>query len=149
MEICYHWAKSLLLGEKNMSILLMIHSILRWVIVIVGVVAIVKFALGWLRGGTFKGMDRGLASGFSGLVDLQTTLGIIYLIWNGLAGPGFPRFRIEHGVVMIIAAFVGHLSARWKNADDKTRFRNSMLIVIDVLIIIFIGVAFLPGGWSR
>ena len=50
---------------------------------------------------------------------------------------------------MIIAAFVGHLSARWKNADDKTRFRNSMLIVIDVLIIIFIGVAFLPGGWSR
>ena len=132
-----------------MGILLMIHSILRWLIVIVAVFAIVKFALGWLRGGTFKSMDRGLASGFSGLVDLQVTLGIIYLIWDGIAITGFPAFRIEHAITMIIAAVVGHLSARWKNTEDKIRFRNSLFIVIDVLIIIFIGVARLPGGWSR
>ena len=128
-----------------MAILLTIHSYLRWVIFIVALVAIIKFALGWQRGGAFKGMDRGLASGFSGLVDLQATLGIIYLIWDGIANTGFPLFRIEHGITMIIAAFVGHLSARWKNADDKTRFRISLFIVIDVLVIIFIGVAFLPG----
>ncbi len=132
-----------------MGILLMIHSILRWVIFIVAFIAVIKFAFGWLRGGAFKGMDRGLASAFSGLVDLQVTLGLIYMIWDGLAETGFPLFRIEHGIVMVFAAFVGHLSSRWKNADDKTRFRNSMLIIIDVLIIIFIGVAFLPGGWSR
>ena len=132
-----------------MGILLMIHSILRWVIVIIAIVAIVKFALGWLRGGAFKGMDRGLASGFSGLIDLQSTLGLIFLVWTGLAGAGFPMYRIEHTVTMLIAAFVGHLSSRWKNADDKTRFRNSLFIVIDVLIIVFIGVARLPGGWNR
>ena len=36
-----------------MQILLMIHSIVRWLIVLVAIVAAVKFALGWLRGGTF------------------------------------------------------------------------------------------------
>ena len=127
-----------------MSVLLTIHSYVRWLIVIVAVVAAVKFAIGWLRGGAFKSMDRGLASGFSGLIDLQVTLGIILLVWSGLAGVGFPMYRIEHAVTMIIAAGVAHLPVRWKNADDKTRFRNSLFIVLDVLIIIFIGVMRLP-----
>ena len=127
-----------------MSTLLTIHSYVRWLIVIVAVIAAVKFAIGWLRGGAFQGMDRGLTSGFSGLIDLQVTLGLVYLIWNGLAVEGFPAFRIEHAVTMIIAAVVAHLPVRWKNADDKTRFRNSLFIILDVLIIIFIGVVRLP-----
>jgi hypothetical protein len=128
-----------------MSTLLTIHSYLRWLIVIVAVVAIVKFAIGWLRGGTFKGIDRGLASGFSGLIDLQATLGLIYFVWNGIAGAGFPVYRIEHAVIMIVAAVVGHLFSRWKDAEDKKRFRNSLFIVIDVLILVFFGVSVLPG----
>ena len=127
-----------------MSTLLTIHSYVRWLIVIVAIIAAVKFAIGWLRGGAFQGMDRGLTSGFSGLIDLQVTLGLVYLIWNGLAVEGFPAFRIEHAVTMIIAAVVAHLPVRWKNADDKTRFRNSLFIILDVLIIIFIGVVRLP-----
>ena len=127
-----------------MSVLLTIHSVVRWLIVIVAIIAIVKFAIGWLRGGTFSSIDQRLASSFSGLIDLQVTLGLIYLIWNGLAVEGFPMFRIEHAVTMIIAAVVAHLQVRWKNADDKTRFRNSLFIILDTLIIIFIGVSFLP-----
>ncbi len=133
-----------------MSILLMLHSIVRWIIVLVAVVAIVKLALGWLRGGAFKGMDRGLVAGFSGLMDLQATLGIVFLLWNGLATEiGFPRHRIEHAFVMIIAAVVAHLPARWKNAADSTRFRNSLLAIVVSLVLVYIGVATLPGGWNR
>ena len=124
----------------------MIHSLVRWLIVIVAVVAAVKFALGWLRGGAFESMDRGLASGFSGLMDLQVALGLIYLIWSGVAGEGFPVFRITHAILMFIAAIVAHLHVLWKNADDKLRFRNSLFIVLDVLIIIFVGVGMLPAG---
>jgi len=127
-----------------MSVLLTIHSVVRWLIVIVAIIAIVKFAIGWLRGGTFSSIDQRLASSFSGLIDLQVTLGLILLIWSGLAGAGFPMYRIEHAVTMIIAAVVAHLQVRWKNADDKTRFRNSLFIILDTLIIIFIGVSFLP-----
>jgi len=132
-----------------MNILLMLHSILRWIILLVAVVAIIKFAVGWRQGGAFKGMDRGLMSGFSGLMDLQVTLGIIFLLWSGFTGAGFPAFRIEHGVTMIIAAAVAHLSARWKNADAQTRFRNNLFTILASLVLVLIGISILPGGLGR
>jgi len=58
-------------------------------------------------------------------------------------------FRIEHAITMTIAAVVAHLHVLWKNADDTLRFRNSLFIILDVLIIVFIGIARLPGGLSR
>ena len=136
-------------GDNNMNILLMAHSGLRWIILLVAVVAIIKFVLGWRTGSAFKGMDRGLMAGFSGLMDLQATLGIIFLLWSGFTGAGFPLFRIEHGITMIIAAVVAHLSARWKNADDKTRFRNNLFTIIASLVLVLVGIASLPGGFSR
>ena len=126
-----------------MNILFMLHAVLRWIILLVAVIAIIKFLLGWLQGGQFKGMDRGLMSGFSGLMDLQATLGIILLLWSGFAGEGFPMVRILHGVIMIIAAVVAHLSARWKNADDKTRFRNNLFTIIAALVLVVIGISVL------
>ena len=132
-----------------MNILLMLHSILRWILLLVAIIAMIKFALGWSQGSAFKGMDRGLMSGFNGLMDLQATLGIIFLLWSGFAGAGFPTYRIEHGVTMIIAAAVAHLSARWKNADDKTRFRSNLFIIIGSLVLVLIGISVLPGGLSR
>jgi hypothetical protein len=131
------------------DVLLSIHSIVRWIIVVVGVIALVKFAVGWLGNGRFAGMDRGLTSGFSGLIDLQVTLGIIFLLWSGMAGAGFPMVRIEHMTTMIIAAVVAHLPMRWKNAPDKVRFRNSFVAVLVTAVLIFAGVAVLPGGWTR
>ncbi len=131
-----------------MQTLLVIHSHTRWLILIVALVAIVKFAIGWLRGGAFKGMDRGLASGFSGLMDLQATLGLIFLIWSGLAGVGFPMLRIEHATTMIIAAVLAHLPARWKNASDSIRFRNTLFCIVGSLVLVFMGVVRLRGGWT-
>jgi hypothetical protein len=132
-----------------MVVLLAIHSYLRWLIVLVALVAVVKFALGWLQGGTFKGMDRGLASGFSGLLDLQVTLGIIFMVLTGLTGAGFPMFRIEHATTMIIAAVVAHLPARWKKATESVRFRNTLFCILGALLLVYVGVMRLPGGWTR
>ncbi len=132
-----------------MNILLMIHSILRWFILLVAAVAVIKFALGWLQGGEFKGMDRGLSSAFSGLMDLQVTLGLIFLLWSGFAGVGFPAFRIEHGVTMLFAALVGHLPMRWKNTDSKRRFRNTLFAILGSILLVIVGISLLPGGMSR
>ncbi|MBK6795101.1 MAG: hypothetical protein IPG80_21735 [Anaerolineales bacterium] len=131
-----------------MQTLLVIHSHTRWLILLVALVAIVKFTLGWLRGGAFKGMDRGLASGFSGLMDLQATLGLIFLIWTGLSGVGFPMLRIEHATTMIVAAVLAHLPARWKNASDTVRFRNTLFCIVGSLVLVFMGVVRLRGGWT-
>ncbi len=132
-----------------MNILLMIHSILRWVILLVAVIAIVVFLVSWLRRSQLQGVDRGLMSGFSGLMDLQATLGIVLLIWSGLAGVGFPRYRLEHGLIMVLAAVVAHLSARWKNAEEPLRYRNYFLIILASLVLVMIGIAVLPGAFTR
>jgi hypothetical protein len=95
-------------------------------------------------------MDRGLSSGFNGLMDLQVVLGFIYFFWSGLAASaGFPSYRIEHMVTMLVAAVVAHLAVLWRKSEDKVRFRNSLFIIIDTLIIILFGLARLPGGLSR
>lgn len=132
-----------------MNILFMAHSGLRWLIVLVALIAIIKYLIGWLQHGQYKGMDRGLMAAFSGLMDLQSLLGVILLVWSGLTGVGFPFFRIAHGVIMIAAAVVAHLSRRWKNADDATRFRNNLFLLVGSLILVLIGISILPGGLSR
>ncbi len=126
-----------------MYILFIAHSFLRWLILLVAVVASVKYLIGWLAKSPFKGMDRGLMAGFRGLMDLEATLGLLFLLWNGFTGTGFPAFRIFHGLTMLVAAIVAHLPARWKNADDVTRFRNNLFTILAALVLIWIGISIL------
>jgi hypothetical protein len=132
-----------------MNFLFMAHSGLRWLVLLVALIAVFKFLAGWLRRSPFKSIDRGLMAGFTGLMDLQLTLGIIFLLWNGFSGTGFPRDRLEHGLVMIVAGVVAHLSTRWKNAEDSLRFRNNLIVILVSLVLVVIGIAVLPGGLSR
>jgi len=92
-------------------------------------------------------MDRGLASGFSGLMDLQVLLGLVYFIWNGIVVTGFPMYRILHMITMLIAAAVAHLPSRFKALNDKLRFQYSFLAILASLILVFIGISFLPNAW--
>jgi hypothetical protein len=130
-----------------MGILLMIHSIVRWLIVILGLVALVKFAIGLAGKNAFGKMDRGLSSGFSGLMDLQVTLGLLYFLITGFGGVGFPPYRIEHGVTMLIAAGVAHSPSMFKKTTNK--YAVALGAVVGTLVLVYIGVSLLPGGWSR
>ena len=129
-----------------MGFVLMFHSIVRWVIVVVGFVALVKFLIGWARKSEFTKMDRGLSAGFSGLMDLQILLGFIFFFWNGSV-VGYPMFRIEHMITMLVAAVLGHLPSFMKKAENK--FAVAFYAVIGAMILIVLGVYILPGGWSR
>jgi hypothetical protein len=130
-----------------MGILLMLHSIVRWIIVVVGIIALVKFVIGLAQKSAFDKMDRGLSAGFSGLIDLQITLGLLYFLITGFGGVGFPTYRIEHAVTMLIAAGVAHAPSMFKNASNK--YAVALGALIGTLVLIYIGVSFLPGGWSR
>lgn len=128
-----------------MEILLRVHSLVRWAIILVALIAIIKFTISWASNSSFKGMDRGLASGFSGLMDLEVLVGLIYFIWNGMAVKGFPLYRIEHMITMILAAVLAHVSARFKNLNDKLRFQYSLFVILGTLMLVFIGISFLPA----
>jgi len=130
-----------------MLILLILHSIIRWIILILGLAAIVKFLLGWLGGKNFGKLDRGLSAGFSGLMDAQVLLGMIYFVITGMAGAGFPMFRIEHLVTMLLAAVVAHVPSMLKRKGN--RYLIGLVAVIGALLLVYVGVARLPGGWNR
>jgi uncharacterized membrane protein YphA (DoxX/SURF4 family) len=132
-----------------------LHSILRWIILIVAVIAIIKFAVAWQSGSAFKGMDRGLIFGFSGLMDLQAMLGLISLsliLWErnklietnspicAILDCPFPTYAVVHGVIMLAATVIAHLPARWKNADANTLFRKNVFMVFVSLLLILIGI---------
>ncbi len=131
-----------------MNVLLAIHSLIRWLIVITGLVLIAKHLIGWRRQSLFTGTDRGLSAAFTGMMDLQFLLGLAILLISGFGGAGFPTYRIEHSFYMVLAVLTAHLPARWQSATDAERFRNSGLAGVVAMVLIAIGVSRLPGGWS-
>lgn len=123
------------------GIIFMLHSLVRWLILLVGVIAAIKFAMGWMQKASVAKMDRGLLSGFSGLIDLQALLGIIVLLGMGVDA----TYRIEHAVTMVIAAVIAHLPMRWKKDDSANALRNNLFVVIGVFVLIVLGIGVLPG----
>jgi len=123
-----------------MRILLYTHWWIPWGILVVGLIAIIKFARGYMNGSSFTAADRKLMAGFSGLIDLQATIGVVILLLTGFAGIGFPANRILHGITMITAALVAHLTRRWESADDKTRFLNNFYVLLASFALMMIGV---------
>ena len=129
-----------------MTILFTLHSYFRWIVVLVGLFMIVKYAYGWLGKGKFSSLDKRLSKIFPVLMDIQVTLGIILLVWDGLAGTGFPRQRLEHAFTLIIATGAAHMLRRWESVTAPKRFRKRLFVVLATFILIFLGVFLLPGG---
>ena len=129
-----------------MQFLFNLHSIVRWVLLGAGILIALKFAASWLRRDAYAGLDRGLTAAFSGVMDLQALLGSVYLIWNGLAGAGFPRYRLEHAFLMILAAIIAHLPARWQETKSPLRFRNTFFAFLGAILLIVASVGLLPGN---
>jgi amino acid transporter len=129
-----------------MGTVLVIHSLLRWVFVILAIAVIVKFAIGWLQNKEFKPMDRGLLAGLTGTVDLQLVIGLILLIGYGT----YTRHQLEHTFTMILALLLLHIMPhRWKESPSAIRFRNNLAVVMVALILIVLGVIVLPGNrWA-
>lgn len=133
-----------------MLIILTIHSIVRWFVVLAAIALIVRLVLGLTRKMPFDKSARILQAAFAGLVDVQVLLGILYLLVDSNNFTSFPRIRLEHGFMMILAMIAAHLPARWKKASDQIRTRNTLIAVIVALVIIFFGVARLGiGRWSH
>jgi hypothetical protein len=92
-------------------------------------------------------MDRGLMSGFTGLMDLRLLLGVILFILWWIEVDALQRFRLEHALTMILAVVVAHLSMRWRGAADNVKFRNNLAAIVVSLLLVVVGVFLLPQGW--
>lgn len=123
------------------------HSLVRWIVIVIAVAALVKLALGLTQGSAYDRLARGLMLGLAGSITLQWVIGLAFLIvLGGLTGFGLAHYWL-HLVVMTVALGLAHSFNRWKKAEDATRYRTSLGVLVGVLVLVFIGVALLPQGW--
>lgn len=125
-----------------MGTILTIHGEVRWLAAIFAILVLIKFGLGWAQGSKYSKLDGGLLMGYSITISLNMLLGFLNLIWLfSLAG-------VLHGVIMLTAVGLSHAPAKWKRSgDDTLRFRNTFFCILASIILVFIGVITLRGGW--
>lgn len=149
--------------------MLHLHSLLRWIILIVAIWAIVKMAAGRSGGKSFTPADKKPALFFLISMDLQLLVGL-YLYFSspvwGLAtlknnpigvvmhDTAMRFFSIEHLVAMIIAVVLVHVgySATKKAATDQQKFNKAFWFFLIALIVILASIPWpfreaLGRGW--
>ncbi|MBX2801051.1 MAG: hypothetical protein KTR31_25450 [Myxococcales bacterium] len=101
--------------------LLMVHSFLRWLVLLVLAARVLRGAQAWATGADFGGADRGLSLGSIILVDSQLLLGLglyatspnvqLALSDMGAAmGESVLRFwAVEHPFTMVLAVVLAHV----------------------------------------
>lgn len=129
-----------------MLFILTLHSILRWVTILVAVAALIKFGIGWFGKKPYDGTANQLRVVFTSLMDVQLLLGGFYLVWGGLLGFGWPSYRLEHLGIMVVAVVLAHLTGLGKDKGDNIRYRNGFLFVLASLAVVVVGVSLLPGS---
>ncbi len=124
--------------------LLGLHSGVRWLVVLVTIVALGKMALGMIQKQSYDQFATRIMLAFKMLLRVQALLGILVLLALGVFNSGTIW---SHAGVMVVAVGAAEMGARWKNAPDATRYRNNLLLIIGILVLVFIGVS-IVGGWK-
>ena len=127
----------------------LIHSYWRWVVLVVGIIAAIKFAMGWFGAGKVQAFDKQLAAWFAIAMTIQFVLGLINLLGFISIGAFNPRIHMEHAVYGLIATGLSHaIPMRKDMRPDVARFRMGFVFVVAALIVVIVSVIRLRGGWT-
>ena len=134
------------------QIVLAIHNILRWVVLVLAIVAIVRAYLGWFGKREFTETDRRVGVYFSISIDIQLLLGLIlYLFLSPITRTAFQDFSsamaitdirffaAEHILMMILAAILVHVGtflSKRATSDVSKHRRAAIWFSLAVLVVI-------------
>lgn len=122
-----------------------IHSGVRWLVVLATVIALLWLIYGLATNRNYDQTTRRIMSMFSSLIGLQWLLGIILFVFLADFGVGY---RWEHAAIMSVALVLAHVHYMIKKRDNRQRFIFGIVSIVAVLVVVFLGVALLPQGWS-
>lgn len=118
-----------------MNIVLELHSIVRFLVLLLAIVGILLALVGLAQKKTPAKMDQTAGSIFLGLYDLQMLLGILIILLGGLKDA-------LHPVVMFIGLVVAHGLQRMTRRAEGTNIHVMRLgLYIVPLAIILLGLA--------
>lgn len=133
---------------------LTVHNIIRWVVVVVLILALVNAILGWIQKRSWSSSDRKLGFFASIGVDIQIITGLLlFLFFSPLTTSSFSDigaamastdrrfFLVEHSSLMLLAVIFVHLgnSLARKATLDQKKFRQATIWFGLTLLVILIG----------
>lgn len=142
--------------------ILHLHNLLRWVVLALGLLAVVRAAQG-VTGTRPYAATRRFTAMFMGALHLQLLLGLLLLMFSpavkaamrdmaaAMADASVRKVVVEHPTVMVLAAIlmtVGGIVAK-NGADDASRHRKALLFSGVTLALVLWGIpwqrALFPG----
>ncbi len=137
----------------TMEILVAVHNIMRWVVVILAIVALVRAYRGWLGRREWAPVDKRISTFFGAAMDTQMLLGIILWIFGnwglkafaipvaeGASRIGLLFFVLEHAFAMVVAVMMVHigsaLARKAQEAANKHKWAAIFYTIAVLLILI-------------
>ena len=117
------------------------HSDWRYLVILVAVLALLKFLIGMFTGGRWGKLDQILGSAVPIVFDIQ--LWVMEKRWTG----GSALHSWEHPVTMILAIAVAHIawSRTKKTSLDSAKFRTAFSGFLIASLLMGLGVARITG----
>ena len=125
------------------NFLLQAHSGVRWLVVVMTVVAFGWLLFRYLQNQSYDKRTHIIMASWAGLVGLQWILGIVLMLVLGT----FTGMQWSHAGTMTIALAVAHAYVPLKKRPDKVRFTGGLASIIAVMVLVFVGVQ-LVNGWA-
>ena len=129
-----------------------IHNVIRWVVLVAGILAVVRALLGWFGKKEWTKNDRLAGLIFTSSVDIQLLLGVLlYFVFSPITKGAFNDFgaamaikdmrffAVEHVFYMILALVFAHLgSALPKKVDDAVSKHKRAAIWFSLAVLIIL-----------
>jgi len=141
-------------------LLLAIHSLLRWGVLILGLVAAGRGVAGWRSGRTWHAADAAWGSRFAILLDIQLLVGLVLYaatsaitrmafenMGAAMANPALRYWAVEHTTGMVIGVALAHVGrARIRKAATDAQRHRTAAIFFGLAILVILASIPWPGG---
>jgi uncharacterized membrane protein YozB (DUF420 family) len=146
------------------QIILGVHNLMRWVVVILAILALVRAYLGWLRNREWTMNDRKIGVFYTAALDTQLLLGLILYFFlspltatafrdlgAAMSSPAVRFFLLEHALYMILAVILAHIGSAFSRraASDAAKHRTAAIWYTLSALAIIVGMPWgrriLPG----
>ena len=132
---------------------LTLHSLLRWVVLVIGLLAFARAMTGWTGGRPWTGADNRTGIWFTAALDLQLLAGLVlYLVLSPLTqmalenvaatmrNPSLRFWAVEHPFGMLVALVLAHVARVRirKAATDASRHQVAAILFGIVMVVLLL-----------
>ncbi|MCU0447247.1 MAG: hypothetical protein MUE85_20315 [Microscillaceae bacterium] len=143
------------------AIFLMVHSWLRWLVLLVAILLIIRSFMGWFGKKSYESGDNRLAVFFIIFMHLQLVLGLVLYFFlspkvqialqdmgKAMKNPELRAWSVEHITMMLLAVVVAQLGRSFskKRGDSVQKHRTLAIYTLIALVLMLAGIPWKFAG---